>query len=66
MPILRSESWLSLDRLLQQIIRESFSAIKVQHRSPLALIIAKLNYFGQLSADLLALAIKTIDAFDLS
>jgi hypothetical protein len=30
------------------------------------LIISKLNYFGQLTPDLLSLAIKTADAFDLS
>jgi hypothetical protein len=28
MPILRSEIWLALDRLLQQLVRDSFTAIK--------------------------------------
>jgi hypothetical protein len=52
--------------LLQQLIRDSFSMIKTQHRSSLIPILAKLNYFGQLSTDLLTLAIKTLDCFDYS
>lgn len=66
MPILRSESWLGFDRLLQQLIRESLNFIKWQHRRAIVLILGRLNYFGQLTADLLALAIKTADAFDFS
>jgi hypothetical protein len=66
MPILRSESWLALDRLLQQLIRESFTIIKNQHKNALIPIFAKLNYFGQLSGELAILAVKTMDSFDLS
>jgi hypothetical protein len=66
MPILRSESWLGFDRLLQQLIRESLGFIKWQYRHALVLILGRLNYFGQLTPDLLALAIKTADAFDFS
>jgi hypothetical protein len=66
MPILRSESWLGFDRLLQQLIKESLNFIKWQHRQALVPILGRVNYFGQLTPDLLALVIKTVDAFDFS
>lgn len=66
MPILRGESWLALDRLLQELIKESFTSIKNQHKSALIHIMNRLNYFRQLSVDLLTMAIKIIDAFDFS
>jgi|688.fasta_scaffold1533777_1 hypothetical protein len=66
MPILRNESWVGLDRLLQQLLKDSLNLIKPIHRGSIISILAKLNYFGQLSGDLLVLAIKIIDAFDLS
>lgn len=40
--------------------------IKQKHRMALVSIIAKLNYFGQLSGELMVLILKTIDLFDLS
>lgn len=66
MPILRSESWLGLDQLLQQLISESLNFIKWQHRQALVLILGRFNYFGQLTPELLSLTIKTADAFDFS
>jgi hypothetical protein len=55
-----------LDRLLQQLIKESFTSIKNQHKSAFIHIMNRLNYFRQLSVDLLTMAIKIIDAFDFS
>lgn len=40
--------------------------LKQQHRIALVPIVAKLNYFGQLSGELIVLVLKTIDLFDLS
>jgi hypothetical protein len=38
----------------------------VKHKSAFVPILAKMNYFGQLSGELMVLAIKTVDSFDLS
>ncbi len=57
---------MGFDRLLQQLIRESLGFIKWHYRHAIVLILGRLNYFGQLTPDLLALAIKTADAFDFS
>ncbi len=40
--------------------------LKQQHRIALVPIVAKINYFGQLSGELIVLVLKTIDLFDLS
>jgi len=66
MTILRSDAWVALDRLLQQLLKESFLAIMSQYRSSIFIIVDKLLFFGQLSPDSLILLIKTMDSFDLS
>jgi len=55
-----------MDKLVQQLLKESFLSISPSLRSSMLLVIDKLLLFGQLTSDLLILLIKTMDGFDLS
>jgi hypothetical protein len=51
---------------LLQLLQDSFLWIKPHLRSGIISLLSKLHYYGQLSTDLVVLAIKTIDFTDLS
>ena len=55
-----------MDKLVQQLLKESFLSISPSLKSSMLLVIDKLLLFGQLTSDLLILLIKTMDGFDLS
>jgi hypothetical protein len=66
MPSLRSESWAHFGKLLLHLLQDSFTWIKPQLRSGIVFLLGKLHYYGQLSGDLLVLAVKTMDYSDMS
>ena len=49
MAILRNEAWQVLARTLFQVLRESFLAIRPSFRPPIATLLGRLYYFGQLN-----------------
>ncbi len=55
-----------LARTLFQVLRESFLVIRASFRPPIATLLGRLYYFGQLNGELLLMGLRTIDSFDLS
>jgi hypothetical protein len=63
---LRSDAWTGMERLLQQLLREGFGAIRAGHRVGLLAAVEQLLLLGQVGSDLMTLLVKSMDAFDLA
>ena len=63
LPILTADTWTALDRLLQNVVRETFRDIKRPYRPGIPELVEKIHHFGQLSCELLSLLVKTVNCY---